>query len=162
MAGRFWPIARVTGLVFVQIDLAQNRHRVALFQMGNDLALESGLAAGIDVGGHFAGPGTSVNAGSVMALAGAAALCFLCLTGAALVVASTAGAGVLGAGATAADGAGMGGSVFGLFVLFCATALVAIIAPKINQQFIFIFPEVKSLSRFLSMSAIGPVSARPA
>ena len=37
----------------------------------------------------------------------------------------------------------MGGKVF---VLFCATALVASIAPKINQQFIFIIPESKVLN----------------
>ena len=71
---------------------------------------------------------------------------------------STVGAGVLGTGATAGDGAGMGGSVF---VLSCATALIAIITPKVNQQFIFIFLEVKSLFLSLSMSAIGPVSTRP-
>src|SRR6202142_3695445 len=75
-----------------------------------------------------AGPGTSVTAGSLMGLAGAA-LCFF-LTGAGLGAGSTAGAGALGAGATAGDGAGMGGSEF---VLSCATALIAIITPKVNQ-----------------------------
>jgi hypothetical protein len=73
-----------------------------------------------------------------MGFAGCAALCFLCLTGAALGAGSTTGSGVLGAGSTAGDGAGMGGSVFGVFVLFCATTLVASITPKVNQQFIFI------------------------
>ena len=51
--GDFGPLRGFTGLVFIQIDLAHNRHCVALFQMGNDLALEPGLAAGINVGGHF-------------------------------------------------------------------------------------------------------------
>jgi hypothetical protein len=82
----------------------------------------------------------------------------LCLTGAAFWAGSTVGAGLLGAGTTAGDGAGMGGNVF---VLFCATALIASITPKVNQQFIFIFTEVKFLFLSLSMSAIGPVSTRP-
>jgi hypothetical protein len=62
-----------------------------------------------------------------------AALCFF-LTGAGAGAGSTIGAGVPGAaGATAGDGAGMGGSVFGVFVLSCATALIATITPKVNQ-----------------------------
>src|ERR1035438_9707934 len=52
-----------------------------------------------------AGPGTSVTAGSLMGFATAALR--LCLTGAAFWAGATAGAGVLGAGATAGDGAGM-------------------------------------------------------
>jgi hypothetical protein len=51
---------------------------------------------------------------------------------------------VAGAGDTAlvgeVTGAGIGGSVF---VLSCAMALVATIIPKINQQFVFMFPTVK-------------------
>jgi len=121
--------AGFTGLVFIQINLAQNRHRVALFQMGNDFALETSLAAALMLAATSAGPGTSATVGSLMALAGAAALCFLilCLTGAALWAGSTAGAGVVGAGATAGNGAGMGGSVF---VLFCATALSRSLRPR--------------------------------
>jgi hypothetical protein len=48
------------------------------------------------------------------------------------------------AGATSAGGVAVGAGVGGTaFVLFCATALVASITPNINQQFVFIFLQVK-------------------
>ena len=39
--------------MLVQIDLLQHGDRFAFFQMGDDFALEAGLAAGIDVGQDF-------------------------------------------------------------------------------------------------------------
>jgi hypothetical protein len=50
----------------------------------------------------------------------------------------------VGAAAGAAAGAVTGGGIAGsVFVLFCATAPVATIIPKINQQFFFIVTKVK-------------------
>ena len=51
--GDFCPLRGLIGLVLVQIDLVQNRDGFTLFQMGDDFALEAGLAAGVDVGRDF-------------------------------------------------------------------------------------------------------------
>src|SRR6516162_9710098 len=80
-----------------------------------------------------AGPGTSETVGSEIFFTGLAAFFF----GSAFFLA---GAGVLGfalsvAAGAAVAGAGTSGRVF---VFTCATALVAIIVPRINQQFVFI------------------------
>ena len=130
--------------------------------MGHDFALKTGLAARINVGCHLRGTGNESNRRLADWLFGRAALCFLCLTGAAAWWRAPLSAPGGLARRDPAAGAGMGGSVFGRFVLFCATALVASIIPKINQQFIFIIYESKVFISVLSMSAIGPVSVRPA
>src|ERR1019366_5225142 len=67
---------------------------------------------------------------------------------------------------TGADAAGVakaGGGISGsLLVLTCATAVVAIIVPKINQQFVFINLKSKFLFPPRSASAICPASIRRA
>src|ERR1035438_1707792 len=117
-----------------------------------------------------AGPGTSMTGSSVSffitGFATAAAFLttfFLALataffTGALVFV--TTGA-ITGAGAAGAARAG-GGISGSLLVLTCATAEVAIIVPKINQQFVFINQKSEFLFPPHSTSAICPASIRRA
>ncbi len=81
--------------------------------------------------GDFGGSGKSATVGSFSATRFGAATVFLCLTGSGFLTGSTTGAVTAGAAVSVGgvlNGAGMGGSEF-----VCATALAAIITPKINQ-----------------------------
>ena len=149
--------------MLVQIDLAQNRHGVALLEMRDNFAFETGLAADVDifdVNCRRAGNQRHSRLGNAACLARRRVALFV-LDGLRFFRPWRGGLAPARARASAAGeviGAGIGGSVF---VLSCAMALVATIVPKISQQFVFMIPKVKFLFPSLSMSAICPVSTRP-
>ncbi len=98
-----------------------------------------------------AGPGTSAPADSLaVTFAGAGAFVAARAVvrrtcGRADLAARVAGRAFVGAAVIAADGGVAGAGISGsVFVLFCAMALDASIAPKTNQQFVFMIPKVKS------------------
>ena len=138
-----------SALCLSQIDLFQHRHRLAFGKVGNDFALETGLAANIDaLAPTSAGPGTSATGGSAMvASLAAASLRFLCGTTfflAGAFVTAGAGSAVVAAGAViAAAGVAVGGVISGAFV--CASRLVDIVATKTDQICFFIIQPSKVL-----------------
>ena len=149
--GDFRPLRRFVRRVLVEIDLAQNRHRVALEQMRHHFALKAGLAAhdeiahgdlrraGNERDGRFSGRGFLCRGGGNVA--------FLCR-----------GLFSRRVGFTRFSGKCLNRGAFGrprsstfparalsaaVLVLFCATATVATISPNVNQQCFFINPKVK-------------------
>ena len=154
-----------------------HRHRLALGHAGDDFALELGLAAHVDVAGRRRPPGRAPAARFSappaarlswrrpswrrLFVAGAA-----CRFGRRRRLAVDAGADVA---AGAAAGVSIGAAGGGL-VACCASKLVESIAPRINQQFLFITQHsrdlisgsvnVRHLPGFSSPSLIFPICIR--
>ena len=141
-AGDFRPLRRLVSRVLVEIDLAQNRHRVALEQMRDHFALESGLAAHDEIAHRdFRRAGNERDRGffqlhDFRGRGGA----FLCASPARPPAAWRRRARAALSAVGEVTGEGIAGSEF---VLFCATATVATISPRVNQQCFFINPKVK-------------------